>query len=77
MTIGRSESANIHVDGPFISRIHARIICRAGETVIIDAGSTNGFKVNSVAVTKHELKHGDVITLGNQRFTFIELADES
>lgn len=76
MTVGRSESASIRIDGPFISRIHARIICSPSETVIVDAGSTNGFKINSIAVERHTLKHGDVLTLGSQRFTFIDLAED-
>jgi len=77
MTIGRSESANIHIEGPYISRIHARIVCRPGQALILDAGSTNGIKVNAVDVKRQELKHGDVITLGSQRFTFVDLSQES
>jgi len=77
MTLGRSESANIRVDEPYVSRIHARIICRPHETLIIDAGSRNGFKVNSVAVQRHPLVHGDVIALGTWRFTFLDTAAQS
>jgi hypothetical protein len=76
-TIGRSESAHIHIEGPYISRIHARIVCRPGQALILDAGSTNGIKVNAIDVKRQELKHGDVITLGSQRFTFVDLSQES
>jgi len=72
MTIGRSESASIRVDSPYVSRIHARIITRGGETEIVDAGSTNGFKVNSIAVKRHRLAHGDVIMIGQRKLTFVD-----
>jgi hypothetical protein len=72
LTIGRSESASIRLNGTFVSRIHARIICSDDEAIIEDAGSRNGFKINSVAVKRHTLAHGDVIGIGKLRFTFVE-----
>jgi len=72
MTIGRSESASIRIDSPYISRIHARLISRGGITEIVDAGSTNGFKINSVAVKRHRLRHGDVIMVGQRKLTFVD-----
>jgi hypothetical protein len=72
MTIGRAESASIHIDSPYISRIHARLVSHGGETEIVDAGSKNGFKVNSVAVKRHRLKHGDVIMIGQRKMTFVD-----
>ena len=72
MTIGRSESASIRIDSPYISRIHARLISRGGVTEIVDAGSTNGFKINSVAVKRHRLRHGDVIMVGQKKLTFVD-----
>jgi pSer/pThr/pTyr-binding forkhead associated (FHA) protein len=72
MTIGRSESANIRLNGTFVSRIHARIICSDDEAIIEDAGSRNGFKINAVAVKRHTLVHGDVIGIGKLHFTFVD-----
>lgn len=72
MTIGRAESADIQIDGDFISRVHARIVSADGRTFIEDAGSKNGIKVNSEHVRRGELEHGDVIGLGILRFTFID-----
>ena len=77
MTIGRSESADIRIDDEFISRIHARIVCGGGGAVIEDIGSKNGFKVNSVAVKRHNLTHGDVIGIGKLRFMFVDTAQQS
>jgi hypothetical protein len=72
MTIGRSEDADIQIDGHVISRVHARIV-RAGDKVTVeDVGSKNGISVNSESVKRHELKHGDVIGIGKLRFTFVE-----
>jgi hypothetical protein len=72
MTIGRSESASIRIDSPYVSRIHARLVSRGGQTEIVDAGSTNGFSVNSVAVKRHRLEHGDVIMVGQKKLTFVD-----
>jgi hypothetical protein len=72
MTIGRSESASIRIDSPYISRIHARLVSRSGQTEIVDAGSTNGFKINSVVVKRHRLEHGDVIMVGQRKLTFVD-----
>jgi len=74
MTIGRSESATIRIDSPYVSRIHARLVSHGGETEIVDAGSTNGFKINAVAVKRHRLKDGDVIMIGQRKLTFIDTA---
>ncbi len=77
MTIGRSESADIRIDAEYISRIHARIVCGEDGTVIEDAGSKNGFQINSEAVKRHNLTHGDVIRIGQLRFTFVDTAHQS
>ena len=76
MTIGRSENADIQIDGHFISRIHARIVRATEKITVEDAGSKNGISVNSESVRRHELKHGDVIGIGKLRFTFVEVGPE-
>jgi hypothetical protein len=72
MTIGRSENADIQIEGHFISRVHARILRAANKVMVEDVGSKNGVSVNAEIVTRHELKHGDVIGIGRLRFAFIE-----
>jgi hypothetical protein len=74
MTIGRSESADIQIDGDYISRIHARIVQTRAGTIIEDAGSKNGFKVNAAIATRQTLKHGDVLGIGKLHFTFVDTA---
>jgi hypothetical protein len=72
MTIGRSENADIQIEGHFISRVHARILRAANKVTVEDVGSKNGVSVNAEVVTRQELKHGDVIGIGRLRFAFIE-----
>jgi hypothetical protein len=73
MTIGRSENADIQIDGHFISRVHARIVRASDKIMVEDVGSKNGVSVNAESVTRQALKHGDVIGIGKLRFTFIEV----
>jgi hypothetical protein len=75
MTIGRAESADIQIDGNFISRIHARVICRDNGVEIEDAGSKNGVKVNAKRVERRALAHGDVLGIGSLKFTYLETPD--
>jgi len=72
MTIGRSEQADIHVPGDFISRVHARLVTTDSGVVIEDVASKNGIKVNSKTTDRHVLQHGDVLGIGKLRFTFID-----
>ena len=72
MTIGRSEQADIHVPGDFISRVHARLVTTDAGVVIEDVASKNGIKVNSKTTDRHTLQHGDVLGIGKLRFTFID-----
>ncbi|HEU4617126.1 MAG TPA: FHA domain-containing protein, partial [Gammaproteobacteria bacterium] len=71
-TIGRSELADIRVDGDFISRVHARILTGEGAVTVEDAGSKNGIEVNGRPVLRHALQHGDVVSLGTLHFTYID-----
>lgn len=76
MTIGRSESADIQIEGDFISRIHTRIVTSGDEVIVEDAGSKNGTKVNSKLADRQVLKHGDTVSVGRRRFTFVDLNSE-
>ena len=72
MTIGRSEKADIHVPGDFISRVHARLLSTKDGVVVEDVASKNGIKVNSKQTERQILHHGDVLGIGKVRFTFID-----
>jgi chromosome segregation ATPase len=72
MTIGRSSRCDIQVLTHFVSREHARVTIARGTAVIEDLGSTNGIFVNAVRIDRQELRHGDLVTIGETRFRFLE-----
>ncbi len=72
MTIGRSSSCDVQVLTHFVSREHARLTLARGTVVIEDLGSTNGTFVNSVRVDRQELRHGDLVAVGETQFRFLE-----
>ena len=74
MTIGRSSTCDIQVFTHFVSREHARLIVDRSRVVIEDLGSTNGVFVNSVRVDRQELRHSDLVTVGETQFRFLESA---
>lgn len=74
MTIGRSDSADIKVEGDFISRIHARILRIGMDSVIEDAGSKNGTRVNTEIIERHVLRHGDLVRIGSANFRYVDSA---
>jgi len=72
-TIGRKDSNAIHVDNLAVSGRHARILKIGNKVILEDLGSTNGTMVNNKEVTKHIMKHGDVISVGKHTLTFVAL----
>lgn len=72
--IGRSESSDIFLLDPGISRVHARIDIRDGEATIVDCESTNGTYINDERVERRVLCDGDEITVGNTRMR-VEIRD--
>ena len=63
-SIGRSLENDIVLEDPGVSRRHAQIRWRNRRFVLLDLGSRAGTQVNSQPVSEHELKSGDIITLG-------------
>lgn len=72
--IGRSEQCDVFIDSGLLSRHHAAVLLVDPETVLLkDLESTNGTFVNSMRVSRpHRLRHGDVITIGDAKFVFID-----
>lgn len=65
VTIGRLPECEISLPDPNISRRHAEVKRHGNDYVVIDLGSTNGTKVNGLAVSgERRLVDGDVISLG-------------
>ena len=69
-TLGRSRDADIVVDDPNVSRVHAEVRPSGGAWIVRDLGSTNGVKVNgrrSIPPGRSRCARGDVIELGTSR----------
>jgi pSer/pThr/pTyr-binding forkhead associated (FHA) protein len=56
----------------FVSREHARLTVSGDATLIEDLGSRNGVFVNSVRVDRRQLQQGDLVTIGETQFRFVE-----
>lgn len=65
LTIGRAHDNALVVDDVRASRHHARLQARRGALVFTDLGSTNGSRVNGLAVDEIVLGLGDRIELGD------------
>jgi serine phosphatase RsbU (regulator of sigma subunit) len=70
VVIGRSDSCELKLEDPFLSRRHARIF-RQGETWMIeDLGSRNGTFVNDRELSQEaEIRDGDVIRISSSSIT--------
>ena len=70
-TLGRGTDADVRINDPGISRLHARVSVRGTEAspqvVIEDMGSTNGIIVDGRRVQNAPLHDGSRIELGNTR----------
>jgi hypothetical protein len=72
-TLGRAGSADIHVEDPFASSVHARIFPRNGFMHVEDMGSTNGTYLNGRQLRKAEqLKPADTIRIGDSEYRYQE-----
>lgn len=79
MLIGRSSQCDISVDSGMLSRHHAAVLLTPDDRVLIkDLDSTNGTFLNTMRVnTSAPLAHGDVITIGDEKFVFIDADKEN
>jgi len=62
--IGRRDDCDIVLDGPKVSRRHARISAGADGLLLVDLASVNGTLLNGVEITSERLTPGDVVTIG-------------
>ena len=76
-TVGRGPRCDVSLQGRGLSRIHARIVFTPETGVVLeDAGSTNGIYVRGKRVTKHQLRHGDVVVIGEHELMYLKNAPE-
>ena len=72
ITVGRGPDCDLQILTHFVSREHARLTVTGGTVVIEDLGSRNGVYVNAVRVDRHTLQQGDLLTIGETQFRFME-----
>ncbi|MDR0285011.1 MAG: FHA domain-containing protein, partial [Propionibacteriaceae bacterium] len=66
-SIGRSPAADVTIDDPFISGVHARIVV-SDHIEIIDQNSANGITVGDGLVERATLEPYDIVLLGDTQF---------
>jgi two-component system, NtrC family, response regulator GlrR len=84
LLVGTHASADVVLDDPLVSRLHARIDVEHADYVLRDLGSTNGTRVGGTRIREACLDDGAVIEVGRTRLRFrlldqpfeIGLADE-
>ena len=69
-TIGRLPECDITLVDPNVSRNHAEIRPQGDGFVVVDLGSTNGTRVNGIAVREHVLSDGDTLAFGSTLLRF-------
>ncbi len=65
--LGRSDFADVVIEDPFVSKLHATILAYNDALVLLDLNSVNGTTVNSVRVSSTILKSNDIVSLGSYR----------
>jgi pSer/pThr/pTyr-binding forkhead associated (FHA) protein len=69
--VGRAPSADVRIDDPRVSRLHARIEMRDDGVYVEDLGSRNGTLVDGApVVSSRQLANGDEITIGTASIIF-------
>lgn len=71
--LGRSTTADVHLDDPTVSRRHALLVLRGDDVVVLDDRSMNGTWVNGERVPEAVLHDGDVVELGAVRLRFLDV----
>ncbi len=71
-TVGREPGNFVCLDDSSVSKQHASIIWSGTGWRLRDERSTNGSFVNADPVTDHDLKNGDVVSIGHADLIFIQ-----
>lgn len=74
MTLGSSASeCDVCIPSPMVSRVHAKVYSKDGETYLEDMNSTNGTQVNGTFLKYREqfrLRSGDIVSLAGENYCF-------
>lgn len=69
-SIGRKHSNDIVIDHPTVSGSHAVIESVSTTFILRDLGSTNGTFIDKDKISLHQLRHNDVVAIGNHKLVF-------
>jgi pSer/pThr/pTyr-binding forkhead associated (FHA) protein len=72
--IGRKADNDLAIDDQSISSHHARILKIQSVFFLEDLKSTNGTSVNERRVDRHQLRDGDIISIGQHRLIFQDIS---
>ena len=75
ITIGKAKFVHINAKGFWLSGIQAKIVKEDHGFILVNLGKTGKTKVNGESTNQHNLKNGDLITVGKTTFKFIEGKD--
>jgi serine/threonine protein kinase len=67
--VGRSQATATRLTDPSVSRVHCEITFDGQKAVLVNV-SSNGTSVNGKTISRHELRHGDVVRVGGTEFRF-------
>jgi serine/threonine protein kinase len=70
LLLGRSRATGSHLLDPHVSRVHCQVQGEGDQFVLTDFDSAGGTFVNGKRISRHALKPGDLIRIGNTRLQF-------
>jgi Nif-specific regulatory protein len=70
--IGRGVECQVQISDPLASRVHATVIHREGQWIVLDAGSRNGTLLNGSRIDSATLANGHKVRIGNTEFQFVD-----
>ncbi len=69
-------SADIYLDAPTVSRIHARILREGNDCFVVDLNSKNGTRINGILLDpekKSPLENNDILSFAKEEFRYTSL----
>jgi pSer/pThr/pTyr-binding forkhead associated (FHA) protein len=72
VVIGRAEGAGIRLEDQAVSKQHAAIELVGNDHILQDLGSANGTYVNGTRVTRHLMRHGDVVEILDFQLRYVD-----
>ncbi len=71
IVIGRGKEADMQLNDPSVSRAHCQINPSKKGLMIHDLGSRSGVYLNGERVSRHSLKHKDLVQIGQTQFEVV------